>query len=235
MDEYVARKWKPHDLIEIRVSDINCFDREIPHWATQFLSETPWVVVRRGNDHGKIPVGIRGYNKNQKFACYLKKEAAVRIFTPQEVMERYIEAVSDSEKADSGNFAFWQPKTARRLKEIRNHFCKDIPEGVIRNMGIGGSIGFEIASGKKISTSASDLDLIIVLDDRVKQKYSCNYCNIIYSECFRLYEELKTLGVKTDAVLETVHGWIALEEYVRSPHYFLIKSPDGSCKLGKEL
>lgn len=56
----------PHDLIQVKnVKKLSNFE-SLPQWAQNSLQQTPFVVVRRGQqNNGLIPVGIRGRLKQQ--------------------------------------------------------------------------------------------------------------------------------------------------------------------------
>jgi phosphoribosyl-dephospho-CoA transferase len=69
--------------------------------------------------------------------------------------------------------------------------------------GPGGSVAFELASGRTVTTEASDLDLVI----RAKRP-------IAYEEARSLLDRTLGLEAKVDARVETPMCGFALEEYV---------------------
>ncbi len=69
--------------------------------------------------------------------------------------------------------------------------------------GPGGSVAFELASGRKVTTEASDLDLVI----RAQQR-------ITVEEARFLLDRTQGLEAKVDVRVETPVCGFALEEYV---------------------
>jgi phosphoribosyl-dephospho-CoA transferase len=82
--------------------------------------------------------------------------------------------------------------------------------------GPGGSVGFELASAVPCTTPASDLDLVLRLDQRIAR-----------SEARRLHAELSTLPVRMDVLLETPHGAVALSEFILAGSLTLLRAADG--------
>jgi phosphoribosyl-dephospho-CoA transferase len=68
--------------------------------------------------------------------------------------------------------------------------------------GPGGSVGFELASGRQVTTEASDLDLVI----RAQQR-------ITVEEARCLLDSTQGLEAKVDVRVETPVCGFALEEY----------------------
>jgi phosphoribosyl-dephospho-CoA transferase len=72
--------------------------------------------------------------------------------------------------------------------------------------GPGGSLGFELATGVPTAHPASDLDLVVRADEPVSADTAAG-----------LLEALRRLPARTDALLETPHGAVALAEYAHHP------------------
>jgi hypothetical protein len=81
-----------------------------------------------------------------------------------------------------------------------------------------GSVGFELASGHRVTTELSDLDVVI----RASRRLSV--------ECARLlWERVRGLRPRVDVHVETPACGFALEEYVRRPlSQILLRYPDGA-------
>lgn len=89
--------------------------------------------------------------------------------------------------------------------------------------GPGGSVGFELASGRKVTTEASDLDLVI----RAQQR-------ITVQESRFLLDRTQGLEAKVDVRVETPVCGFALEEYASaSSAKILLRYPDGA-RLGED-
>jgi phosphoribosyl-dephospho-CoA transferase len=89
--------------------------------------------------------------------------------------------------------------------------------------GPAGSAGFELATGRKVTTEASDLDLVI----RARQRFGVEEARSILA---------RTLGLETkvDVLVETPVCGFSLEEYVSvHPAKMLLRYPDG-VRLGED-
>ena len=89
--------------------------------------------------------------------------------------------------------------------------------------GPGGSVGFELASGRPVTREASDLDLIIRAPRR-----------ITLEEARSLLDRTIGLETKVDVRVETSVCGFSLEEYVRAPSArILLRYRDG-VRLSKD-
>jgi phosphoribosyl-dephospho-CoA transferase len=89
--------------------------------------------------------------------------------------------------------------------------------------GPAGSVGFELATGRQVTTDASDLDLVI----RAKQRIGVEKARSILD---------RTLGLETkvDVRVETPVCGFSLEEYASvGPANVLLRYPDG-VRLGED-
>jgi phosphoribosyl-dephospho-CoA transferase len=89
--------------------------------------------------------------------------------------------------------------------------------------GPAGSVGFELATGRKVTTEVSDLDLVI----RAKRRFSVEQARSILD---------RTLGLETkvDVRVETPVCGFSLEEYASvRPAKMLLRYPDG-VRLGED-
>ena len=85
-------EFRVYDLLKITEGQSPAFDRALPPWASRMLACAPYAVVRRGREAAGIPVGLRGAEKSQRFACALRPEAAADVRTPEELLRRWEEA-----------------------------------------------------------------------------------------------------------------------------------------------
>lgn len=198
-----------HDIIKIKAGG-DYLDREIPAWAKQELSVCPYVVVRRGRSENDrhISAGIRGAKKEQRFACELKKDGIEQVLTPRELLHGLFSGAI-------GNPS-WREALAplQELMQWKNE---------IRWIGIGGSVGFELATGRKVTTEKSDADLLLSLrggEDGCIEK----------GLCLRVWNYLKELPVTADPLLVTREGWVSLKEYAKAEGRVLVKTQNG-CEL----
>ncbi|MBT2582821.1 malonate decarboxylase holo-ACP synthase [Planococcus sp. ISL-109] len=190
----------PHDLLEIEgVGDLTSFST-IPEWVESALAKAPFVVVRRAQaSEGFIAVGVRGSERNERFAAFLLVNRIIRRITPEQLTR-------ESKWSD-------QPKEIfRGLEQIEklldSHSIKWGPVG---------SIGFELASGKETTKKTSDIDIVI----HFSENFTLNFAREIEGE-------LKKNQFRVDVQVETLEGAFLLGEYVESGEKpILLRTMDG--------
>lgn len=193
----------PHDLIKITVVDFFS-EQVIPDWVVESLNKTPLVIVRRGHaGDGKIPVGVRGVKREQRFAGYVlsAKLHSEDIITPHSLIQNSWDKLPEVRRMLPAIAAF--PKIAPLLNNY--------------HWGISGSVGFELASGASTAKSSSDLDLIWYESQKLSRE-----------ESVELLNKLNQFGVHAD--FQVVHGQkgFSLEEFAKSTSdTILIKTADG--------
>lgn len=80
-----------------------------------------------------------------------------------------------------------------------------------------GSVGFELATGDRVITETSDLDLALFSPQRIAHAIARD-----------LWGSLSSLPAKVDVRVETPCGGFSLEEYaLRRSSKILIRTPDG--------
>lgn len=208
-----------HDLLRLCPESGDLFDRPLPLWAQRFLRETPWVVVRRGERSQGIPIGIRGGSKQQRFGCILRWKRLDGIAELKKPDQILAEALTDQTSKRGERTEIWEEGLGM-LKPLMHqpYYGREV-----KSIGIGGSIGFELASGRKVSSPDSDLDLIITISPGCGKAL-----------CRRICAYLEILPVAADAVLVTRRGWTSLREYAGTDGPVLMKTMDG-CILTRTL
>ena len=200
-------KYEVHDLIRIKEGQQPVFDRELPSWVQETLEEGAWAVVRRGTGISGIPVGIRGALRTQRFACELSKNAVQSVVKPDQLLK------------DVFNGRIYNPFWEKELAPLRRLVWDQEKEWQnLLRVGVTGSVGYELATGIPVTTTKSDIDLLIC----VKESFS-------RTEAKKLLQFLKGIERRTDAVLKMQKGWIALEEYASDAAQILVKTMDGCC------
>ncbi|WP_246061763.1 malonate decarboxylase holo-ACP synthase [Paenibacillus oralis] len=194
---------RPHDLIE--VADLSCLSmNEDKEWAAASLRHAPYVVVRRASPpaDSRIPVGIRGTERNQREAALLAPEGAGRIVTPYEIAERRMWNAVSVERRDLPVIRVMD-KVAELMADWR--------------WGPAGSAGFEMATGCPSLKVTSDLDLVIDRPEAVD-----------YAEAANLLRRLDQLEVRIDIQLETKDGAYVLREIIdRRTSTVVLRCPSG--------
>jgi phosphoribosyl-dephospho-CoA transferase len=197
---------RTHTLLRIAAAEFLRFDTPPPRWVSGALCLAPWVVVRRGAPRdGMIPVGARGAARSERCAAWLRSCDALQALDPLELAAGHA----------------W--RAARRCAEVPALAALAPVAAIMRLAGLGsswgptGSVGFELASSRATATPASDLDLMVRLDQPLER-----------AAAVALHAELAALPVKVDALLETPRGAVALAEYVSTPHRTLMRTVSGS-------
>ncbi|WP_125760704.1 malonate decarboxylase holo-ACP synthase [Companilactobacillus hulinensis] len=181
----------PHNLVKIDPEEFFS-DEKKPKWVVDSLAKVPLVIIRRGNVvDGKVPVGVRGVKREQRFAGYIPTTAVVSgsVITPHALINNSWEDLPDERHELPAIKAL--PKVAEILKSY--------------NWGISGSVGFELASGQATAKMSSDLDLIWYESQRLSR-----------IEAVDLLKRLNQFGVHAD--FQVVHGQkgFSLEEFANS-------------------
>lgn len=141
----------PHDLVTFANDNDFITENPLPEWAKDSLSKAKIAVVRRGEIRdGLIPVGLRGYERNQRLAGYLKITDIEAQYHP----DYFIQHKS------------WKKLPVSRQKMVPfRALAKIAPLLKDYRWGISGSLAYEMATGvKMVKESAehtSDLDLIM--------------------------------------------------------------------------
>lgn len=137
-----------HDLLEIDADRFIAIQTSVPEWIEAGLRDCPFVVVRRGVATGrKIPVGVRGIERNQRWAAFCDSQLIKNSLTPSQLLARRVLVRAPALHA------------LQLLKERWTKFD--------RLWGPGGSVGFELATGKHVVKPESDLDVVIYAEDRM--------------------------------------------------------------------
>jgi phosphoribosyl-dephospho-CoA transferase len=190
-----------HDLIRLDPASLRSIDA--PAWVNRRLSGCPWAVVRRVRaPTGMIAVGVRGEARNERWGGYVHQHAVEQIVEPGELLQ-------------FSRSSSWVDRTPpiQLLGEVIDRW-----QGLQLPWGPAGSVGFELASGHRVTTRSSDLDLVIRASRRLSVESARS-----------LWERVKGLRPKVDVRVETPACGFALEEYVRlTLARILLHCPDGA-------
>ena len=135
----------PHDLVRLSPGHGAAIAADAPSWVRASLARAPWAVVR--NCHaadGKLPVGIRGSTRDQRWAASAERSAIVAILPPESIRHEASWAV------------FPDLAAVRALRAITASLDRDWTR-----WGPTGGVGFSLATGWVTVTQASDLDLLL--------------------------------------------------------------------------
>lgn len=191
----------PHDLIRLG-APAQLIGEGQPDWVTQAIRAAPWVVVRRAALNGDlIPVGVRGAERNARWAGWLSPDHMVERLSPEALPQR-ANALSIDRSALPALSAL-SPLAA-------------ILAGHGLSWGPTGSVGFELASGRPTVKATSDLDALVRCPRPLPRETAAD-----------LVRQIGELGVRCDLILETPAGGVALLEYARAEGPVAARGRDG--------
>ena len=192
---------RPHDLLRLKDGATVIADDQ-PAWMAASLRRANVVVVRRESLRGdRVPVGVRGHTREQRFAAHVHTSDIDTVITP--------EALAQS--------LAWRAAPRRTLAIFRamDHVARAAADLSLA-WGPGGSVGFELATGVPTVAESSDLDLIV----RPTPDHLAHHL-----QAFR--NAVAVLGPRMDTVIEAACGSAALDEWLVSPQRVLIKTMNG--------
>lgn len=176
-----------------------------PDWVCEALAQAPWVVIRRARSvSGLIPVGVRGRLRRQRWAAWLAADRILERVTPQELSDRH--AWRSAPRRDSIGALQALEAVARIMTA----------HGLERLWGPAGSVGFELASGSPAAHPRSDLDLCVQLPMPPSLALARS-----------LQGQLAAVPVRTDVLLETSAGGLALADYAQGAGSCVLRTPEG--------
>lgn len=187
-----AAKVKVHDLLEIEAVLFAVDLSEAPDWVAISLQATPFVVVRRAGFtvDGGIAIGVRGDSRSERWAGVLKPEFVKRVIAPCDLLRR------------SANL----PEERRSIPALRSLIELEARWNSCGLLwGPGGSVGFELATGRPAASPSSDLDLVIFAPKAFDVHFARN-----------LLSSLRSVSRSIDVIVETLTCGFLLEEYVSS-------------------
>lgn len=189
-----------HDLVKLRDSRDLILDLPKPEWVDEALERAPLVVVRRAPlINNVIPVGIRGSNRDKRFAAAVLYSNIIERITPEQL------AISK----------VW--RTNKHIQETKMVNVLEFVDSILVEHGLSwgptGSTGFELASGVPTVTENSDLDIVIRASKYLPVKTAK-----------QLIEKLMQASIKVDIQLETPNGSVALAEYAGGGSSILLRT-----------
>jgi phosphoribosyl-dephospho-CoA transferase len=189
-----------HDLLEIDAERVLQAHSSVPAWVAESLRQTPFVVVRRGPvSDQEIPIGVRGAHRSERWAGGCHPSLVKEVLTPQGLLGR-------AARADSIPALQTVSLLARRWKDLDSVW------------GPGGSVGFELATGRHVVTPQSDLDVVVYTHKRMT-----------VNEARLLRDSTQGLPAPVDIRVETPICGFSLVEYAsRAPAPILLRTASGT-------
>jgi len=192
-----------HDLLEIDAERFLQADAAPFPWVGASVRKTPYVVVRRGPVSAQsIPVGVRGSRRSERWAGSCCADQVKRVLTPESLLGRPIVP----SRAMDVPALHSVPFLAERWRDV------GIP------WGPGGSVGFELATGREVVRPQSDLDIVMYAERRMTP-----------GEAKQLLDSAQGLPSAVDIRVETpVCGFSLLEYASRTPESILLRTAAGA-------
>ncbi|KTB90586.1 MULTISPECIES: malonate decarboxylase holo-ACP synthase [Pseudomonas] len=188
----------PHDLLW--GMPLSALPDDAPKWAVEaVLAGQPVVVRRQAMPAGQVAVGLRGRGREQRYAASMPLADVCRRVMPEQLIEAPTESLQQ-----------WPALQA--LRQIR-----PVMEALELDWGVGGSAGFELASGIAALHQDSDLDLILRTPGRLSRRCAAE-----------LVEALETSVCRVDVQLQLEQGAVALREWARPTGRVLLKTASGA-------
>jgi phosphoribosyl-dephospho-CoA transferase len=183
---------RAHYLLKVDPAEVTLTDGRddhcVPSWVFRELRETSLVVVRRGVvTWDQIPIGIRGPERTQRWAASYPPNAVQQIITPTDLLNRF-------NKTED----LYVSPACHGLRSLAINW-----QWLTHSWGPGGSLGFELATGKRTTTPRSDLDIIVYADKHLSR-----------TDAWRLLISARALQVTVDIRVETPVCGFSLAEYV---------------------
>jgi len=190
-----------HDFLEIDTEEFISANPLVPTWVKNTLVTTPFVVLRRGPvEPQTIPIGVRGPQRNQRWASSCCSSIVKNVITPPNLRGR---VVSSQRRNTVPGFH------ALNALEVR---WKNLD----RPWGPGGSVGFELATGSEVATPDSDLDIILYAAKRMT-----------IGEARLLCAQTADLPCPIDVRIETLAYGFSLAEFAQGGSRILLRTCDG--------
>ena len=164
MSHHEGHTFRPHYLLAVdpkQLIEAVCKHSSVPKWVEEQVRTTPFVVVRRGLATGhEIPIGVRGKERNQRWAASCHPKLVKSIITPSQLLTRPI----PTSRVNA--------TPALRTLDLLKERWMDLG----RPWGPGGSIGFELATGMHVVKPESDLDIVIYATRRITADEAKSLC-----------------------------------------------------------
>jgi phosphoribosyl-dephospho-CoA transferase len=223
-----------HDLLEIDAKRFLEEHSSVPGWVAESLRRAPFVVVRRGPSPAEegIAIGVRGPRRNERWAGACRPDLVRSILTPPMLLSRLVTASGPDPASRSASASHPAPAIGLDSATCADPATRANTIPALRTLalladrwkdfdspwGPGGSVGFELATGRHAASPQSDLDIVIYADCRMSQ-----------DEARALCESAQGLPAAVDIRVETPLCGFSLTEYAnRAPAPILLRFAHGT-------
>ncbi|WP_187394944.1 malonate decarboxylase holo-ACP synthase [Pigmentiphaga aceris] len=183
-------------------------------WLTPaWLADAPVVVRRAAGPAGWLPVGLRGRLRAERCAAWLPARTVRRCVTPEHI------ARSQAWREPSASQQVAAVAAIGPIAAVLND------EGV--RWGIGGGVGFALATNLPVLRPDSDLDLIVRADDEDEFMRAARALNKVLDNI----ADTTTAPIRIDVQIDTPAGGFAFAEWQRTGGPVMLKTADGPLLL----
>lgn len=195
----------------IRAHDIVLLDKtalknvELPEWVEE--TDQLFATVRRGMplEADSVLVGLRGRERQQRFGFETTLNKVEEVIHPWELVTR-----NSFREAEVTEYSVYQQYREAQLL-LKNH-----------HWGVGGSLGFELATQRATIKPSSDLDLLL-------------YANSAAELPMEIIKENLAFFEKLDTQIISQKGGFALKEFLSQPSKKILLKTNEGPKLTTEI
>ena len=189
-------EYGPHDLLFLRAPQAFAASAARPDWLDDaWLERTPLVVRREATPPGRIPVGARGPQRNQRCAGYVGADDVALCVTPETLAEAVL----------AGHLPADDLPCSAALRALAPRLA-----ALGLAWGPVGGAGFWLATGLPVLRASSDLDLLVRAPLPLASTLVESLCALQASAPCRV-----------DIQVDTGAGGFALAEYARGGRVML--------------
>ena len=189
-----------HDLVYLKSMDQIEFFGDYPDWMNEDEMGRGIAVVRRMKvADGKVAIGFRGDNRSKRFAAITTISNIKRVIRPFDVL--------------TNPFPATHVQSLTFIEKVLNGF----------KWGIGGSVGFSMATGINVCHENSDIDIIL-------------YCGKLQEldQLMHIFSQLQKSIQRIDVQVEILGvGAVVLSDYLEHDS-FIVRTSTGPILLEKE-
>ena len=189
-----------HDLVYLKSMEQIEFFGDCPDWMNEDEMAQGIAVVRRMKvENGKVAIGFRGNNRSKRFAAITTIANINRVIRPFDVL--------------SNTFP------ATHVQSLT--YIEKVLDGLI--WGIGGSIGFSMATGINVCHENSDIDIILYCENLQELEHLMPIFSLLQKSIHRVDVQVEILGI----------GAVVLADYLEHTS-FILRTGTGPILLEKE-
>jgi phosphoribosyl-dephospho-CoA transferase len=189
--------YRPHDLLFLERPEGFDSAAAWPGWLdADWVTGAPAVVRRAAWLPGRVPVGVRGLQRNQRLAGHVASSEVTRCVTPEMLARALLEDHPDAERIAGA--AATLPCAAALLGLAPRL------QAIGLAWGPAGGAGFWLASGLPVLRPTSDLDLLVRAPEPLAPATVAELAALQHHAACRI-----------DIQIDTGSGGFALMEYAR--------------------